>query len=61
MLLNLKYKKVGIEDRKYTAKGPFGKNETAPLVAVWRRGPKSEVLRVGLAAGSRVVASSSAG
>ena len=26
MLLNLKYKKVGIEDRKYTAKGLFGKN-----------------------------------
>ena len=57
MLLNLKYKKVGIEDRKYSAKGPFGKNENVPLNAVWRRG----VLRVGLAAGSRVVASSPAG
>ena len=61
MLLNLKSKKVGIEDRKYSAKGPFGKNENVPLNAVWRRGPKSGVLRVGLAAGSRVVASSPAG
>ena len=26
VLLNLKYKKVGIEDRKYTAKGPFWQN-----------------------------------
>ena len=31
MLLNLKYKKVGIEDRKYTAKGPFGKIGTVLL------------------------------
>ena len=31
VLLNLKYKKLGIESRKFTAKGPFGKVGTVPL------------------------------